>query len=68
MSDQNYKQVILELATLLTESVEDADKFDRGQDAAGIRLRKTFLQISKDLKAHRANIQVLRTNRKEQNQ
>ena len=68
MDDLNYKQVILELATRLTESAEDADKFDRGQDAAGIRLRKLFLQISKDLKAHRANIQTIRTNRKQQNQ
>jgi polyphosphate kinase 2 (PPK2 family) len=64
MSNTNYKQVILELATKLTEAAEDADKFDRGQDAAGVRLRKLFLEISKELKSHRLNIQDVRTNRK----
>jgi polyphosphate kinase 2 (PPK2 family) len=64
MSNTNYKQVILEIATQLTEAVEDADKFDRGQDAAGIRLRKLFLEISKELKTHRLNIQDVRNNRK----
>ena len=64
MSNTNYKQVILEIATQLTESVEDADKFDRGQDAAGIRLRKLFLEISKELKTQRLNIQNVRNNRK----
>ena len=64
MSNSNYKQIILQLATQLTEAAEDADKFDRGQDAAGVRLRKLFLQISKELKTHRLDIQDIRTNRK----
>ena len=47
MSENNeYKQIILRLATQLTEAADDADKFDRGQDAAGVRLRKLFLEIS----------------------
>lgn len=62
MSDQ-YKQVILNLATRLTEAAEDADKFDRGQDAAGMRLRKLFLEISKELKEHRLSVQAIRTQR-----
>ena len=63
-TNQQYKEVILALATQLTEAAEDADKFDRGQDAAGVRLRKLFLEISKELKSHRLNIQDIRNNRK----
>jgi len=63
-TDNQYKQVILELATKLTEAADDADKFDRGQDAAGVRLRKLFLEISKELKEHRSAIQNVRINRK----
>ena len=63
-TNQQYKEVILALATRLTEAAEDADKFDRGQDAAGVRLRKLFLEISKELKSHRLNIQDIRNNRK----
>lgn len=63
-TDNQYKQVILELATKLTEAADDADKFDRGQDAAGVRLRKLFLEISKELKEHRSAIQDIRINRK----
>ena len=63
--DNQYKQLILNLATRLTEAVEDADRFDRGQDAAGVRLRKLFLEISKEMKHHRLNIQDLRNSRKQ---
>ena len=66
MTEQNnYKQVILAMATLLTEAAEDADKFDRGQDAAGARLRSLFLNLSKQCKEHRVNIQDIRKSRKE---
>lgn len=63
--ENNYKQVILTMATLLTEAAEDADKFDRGQDAAGARLRALFLNLSKQCKEHRVNIQNIRKSRKE---
>ena len=65
MSDNTYKQAILDMATMMTEAVEDADKFDRGQDAAGARLRALFLNLSKLCKEHRTNIQNLRKTRKE---
>lgn len=64
MSD-TYKQVILDMAKLLTAAADDADKFDRGQDAAGARLRALFLDISKQCKDHRTTIQTIRKNRKE---
>ena len=64
MSDTNYKQQILNMAKLLTEAADDADKFDRGQDAAGARLRALFLNISKDCKEHRTQIQEIRNTRK----
>jgi hypothetical protein len=61
--NNQYKEIILNLATRLTEAAEDADKFDRGQDAAGMRLRKLFLEISKESKEHRLSIQTIRTQR-----
>ena len=64
MSNQ-YKEVILSLATRLTEAADDADKFDRGQDAAGVRLRKLFLDLSKEMKDHRSTIQEIRNTRKQ---
>jgi len=64
MNDQ-YKQIILSLATRLTEAAEDADKFDRGQDVAGARLRKLFLELSKEMKQHRQSIQTTRNQRKQ---
>jgi hypothetical protein len=65
MSDNNYKQVILDMAKLLTEAADDADKFDRGQDAAAVRLRTLFLDLSKQCKEHRVTIQNIRKTRKE---
>ena len=64
MSDNTYKQAILDMATTLTAAVEDADKFDRGQDAAGARLRALFLSLSKQCKTHRTNIQETRSTRR----
>lgn len=68
MDDKNYKAIILDLATRLTEAAEDADKFDRGQDAAGMRLRSLFLTLSKELKEYRSVIQDLRNQRKQSKQ
>ena len=67
MSNSNYKQVVIDLATRLTEAAEDADKFDRGQDAAGQRLRALFLELYKDSKDHRQTIQNIRNERKQSN-
>ena len=65
MSDINYKQVLIDLATKLTEAAEDADRFDRGQDAAGQRLRTLFLDLHKTSKEHRKSIQDIRNQRKQ---
>jgi hypothetical protein len=65
MVNNQYKEVILSLATRLTEAADDADKFDRGQDAAGVRLRKLFLDLSKEMKDHRSTIQEIRNTRKQ---
>ena len=65
MVSNQYKEVILSLATRLTEAADDADKFDRGQDAAGVRLRKLFLDLSKEMKDHRSTIQEIRNTRKQ---
>lgn len=64
MSDINYKEKILNMAKLLTDAADDADKFDRGQDAAGARLRALFLALSKECKEHRTEIQEIRNSRK----
>jgi hypothetical protein len=68
MDDTNYKAIILDLATRLTAAAEDAAKFDRGQDAAGMRLRALFLTLSKELKEYRSTIQDLRNKRKNSTQ
>ncbi len=65
MVDNQFKEAILSLATRLTEAADDADKFDRGQDAAGVRLRKLFLDLSKELKDQRSTIQEIRNARKQ---
>lgn len=65
MSDNNYKQVLIDLATKITQATDDADKFDRGQDVAGQRLRALFLELSKQSKEHRQTIQNIRNQRKQ---
>jgi hypothetical protein len=65
MSNNNYKQVIINLATKIAEAADDADKFDRGQDAAGQRLRALFLELYKESKNHRQTIQDVRNERKQ---
>ena len=65
MSEINYKQVLIDLATKITQATDDADKFDRGQDAAGQRLRSLFLELSKESKEHRKTIQNIRNQRKQ---
>tara|TARA_E500000331_G_C17218348_1_gene696883 strand:+ start:355 stop:552 length:198 start_codon:yes stop_codon:yes gene_type:complete len=61
----SYKNILIDLATRITQASDDADRFDRGQDAAGVRLRGLFLEISKELKEHRSEIQTIRKSRKE---
>ena len=65
MSNNTYKQVLIDLATKITEATDDADKFDRGQDAAGQRLRALFLELYKESKEHRQTIQNIRNQRKQ---
>jgi hypothetical protein len=59
-----FKETTTRLATTLTQAIEDADKFDRGQDAAGQRLRALFLALAKECKEHRFEIQTIRNQRK----
>ncbi len=47
---------IQEVITSLTTALNDADKHDRGVKAAGTRLRKTLLDITKAAKSIRAEI------------
>jgi hypothetical protein len=48
----------------LTEALKDADKFDKGNDTAGRRLRKTALEASKALGQLRKDVQETRNERK----
>ena len=61
----SYKKILIDIATKITAATEDADKFDRGQDAAGVRLRNLFLELSKECKEHRSSIQNIRKSRKQ---
>lgn len=47
---------IQNVITELTTALNDADKHDRGVKAAGTRLRKTLLDITKTAKSIRAEI------------
>jgi hypothetical protein len=62
------KTIIQDMIDTLTQSLSDADRFDRGQDKAGQRLRSTASDISKKLKTLRIDIQTERASRKEAKQ
>lgn len=48
----------------LTGSLEDATKFDKGNDSAGARVRKTLQEVVHGCKEARASVQATRTARK----
>jgi len=48
----------------LQEAVADADKFDKGNGAAGTRLRKTAMNARNALQDLRKNVQETKNSRK----
>lgn len=55
---------VTSLNNLLSNAIADAAKFDRGNDAAGRRLRKACMEAARACKSMRADIQEVRNNRK----
>jgi len=53
-----------EIIEVLSEAVKDAEKFDRGVDAPGTRLRKTATEATKLLKELRQKVLDIRKERK----
>tara|TARA_B100000073_G_scaffold334033_1_gene326126 strand:+ start:5750 stop:5944 length:195 start_codon:yes stop_codon:yes gene_type:complete len=53
-----------EIVELLQSAEKDAEKFDRGVGAAGVRLRKKCLEASKLLKGLRGLVLEVRESRK----
>lgn len=41
----NIKEKVQELNDMLTNAMEDAGKFDAGNNAAGVRVRKTLANV-----------------------
>ena len=60
------KEKLQEILDLLTPILADADKFDRGMESPGTRVRVAASQASKLLKDLRASVQETRKSRKEQ--
>jgi len=54
-----------EILDLLTQAVADSEKFDRGMDAPGTRLRKKAMEASKLLKELRQAVLDERNRRKD---
>ena len=44
----------------LTAAVADANKFDRGNSAAGTRVRKAAMSVTKALKSIRTEVQTIK--------
>jgi len=53
-----------EIIEVLEDASKDAEKFDRGVDAPGTRLRKTATEASKLLKELRQEVLDIRKDRK----
>ena len=53
-----------EIITFLTESLQDAEKFDSGNDAAGRRLRAACQETKTRLQQLRLDVQAERNSRK----
>ena len=57
MSDKSVKDNVQELVNTLTEALDDATKFsDKGNKAAGTRVRKALLDVSKACKDIRQQV------------
>ena len=60
----NAREEIQSIIDTLTESLADADKFDGGNDSAGVRVRKALKAASDACKTSRATVQEERNSRK----
>lgn len=58
------QQRIQSMIDQLQASLPDADRFDRGQNAAGIRLRKLAQEVKTECHSLRKDIQTIRDSRK----
>lgn len=57
MSDNSVKENVQNLVTTLNEALEEATKFsDKGNKAAGTRVRKALLDVSKACKEIRNQV------------
>jgi len=57
MSDKSVKENVQVLVDTLTSALEDAEKFsDKGNAAAGTRVRKALLDVSKSCKEIRQQV------------
>lgn len=60
------KAIMTDVREILDTMDKDADKFmDKENDAAGARIRKAFLQISKKVSEGRKEVQEIRNTRKD---
>lgn len=64
MDTPTMQQRIESLIEQLQASLPDADRFDRGQNAAGIRIRKLAQDVKVECQAIRKDIQTIRDSRK----
>ncbi len=53
------------IVSVVSEAALDAEKFDRGNDAAGRRIRKACMEVSRACKNVRTEVQSIRNHRKE---
>jgi hypothetical protein len=63
-----FAEKIKEIINTLTITLRDAEKVDHGVKAAGIRVRKDALEVSKKLKEIRQQILELRGDDNEENE
>ena len=61
---QNIAEVISNMIDHLQESLDDAEKFDRGNAAAGTRVRKSLQDIATSCKTARTAVIDIRNERK----
>lgn len=64
MDTPTMQQRIESLIEQLQASLPDADRFDRGQNAAGIRIRKVAQEVKIECQSIRKDIQTIRDSRK----
>ena len=53
----NIEEMVHDICQSLLEAMQDGAKFDKGNTAAGTRVRKASMQAIKDLKAVRIAVQ-----------